>query len=487
MHYYPDYRTLGLRKVVFKNTSALIIGRGLSMLFSLASSILVVRYLGSERLGGYASIYAYVSLFSFLTTLGMEQILIRQSSRFKDKFGQIIGTGSILSCQLSVVACVLALSSSVVLGYAKGFRLIFFMAVIDALLLSPLRLSGIVFQIYMKQWYTVYISVARQFLWIIIIVVFIFFKFGLAWIILGRLLCSFFEALATFVFARRLIPFGWHFNYSAAKSILKGSWPIALSALGGAIYHRIDQVMLHMITGDKSLGYYAAGVSIAELFSIFAIAITSTMLPILSDIAADKERFQHYFKICFRYLGFILFGICATVTVGSPLIIRLLYGGKYLESAKVLSVLIWSEAGVFFGLMICTALIARGQEKLIPISTTLGAIINVLLNLLWIPKWGIIGAAWATVISYNLVGFILFFLFSSTRDLASIGARVSILPFLTALSLVVAASFVKPDLISIISVFVLYLGGMFIFKVLNKNDLRAITELLFKGVKASPI
>lgn len=486
MQHYPDYKTLGLRKIVFKNTSALIIGRGLGMLFSLLSSVLVVRYLGSERLGGYASVYAYVGLFSFLTTLGMEQILIRQSSRFKDKFGQIIGTGSILSCQLSVVACVLALSSSIVLGYAKSFRLIFFMAVIDVLLLSPLRLSGIVFQIYMKQWYNVYISVARQFLWTIIIIVFIFFKFGLAWIILGRLLCSFLEALATIVFARRLLPFGWHFDYSAAKSIIKGSWPIALSALGGAVYHRIDQVMLHMITGDKSLGYYAASVNIAELFSIFAIAITSTMLPILSDIAADKERFQHYFRTCFRYLGLILFGICAVITAGSPLIIRLLYGGKYLESAKVLSVLIWSEAGVFFGLMMCTALIARGQEKLTLINSILGAAINVLLNLLWIPKWGGIGAAWATVISYNLVGFVLFFLFSSTRDLVFIGVRVSILPFLTALALVAAVSFIKPGLISVILVFVLYLGGMLIFGILNKNDLRPIKELLFKSAKASP-
>lgn len=475
------YQLLDPKKIIFQNTSAILGGRAANLILSLISSVLVVRYLGSERFGQYASLYAYLTLFSWLTTFGMEQIVVSESAKQKENTERLLGIATFISSFLSIFATGLAILGSVIFGYANVMQKLLFIAAVDLLLLAPLRLHGVVFQIYLRQWYGAWISIARQSLWVILLWVFIALRVDLPIIILGRLCCSFLEALATFLFARRFIPFRYCLNSFMAQGILKQAWPIALSGVCISIYHRIDQIILHVSAGNQQLGYYAASVNIAELFSIFAIALMSTMLPVLSKIVSQKERFEHYVKICFRYLISFLFGICAVITSNSSLIVRLLYGNKYIKSAPALAILIWSELGVFSGLIICTVLIVRRMQKFILFSTIAGAVINLILNMLLIPKWGILGASWATVVSYNLAGFFIFLLFPATRDLWITGAKESVAPFLIGLFIAIFLSLNKfPQLTSMALAIILYLSGLFIFRVYNKNDLQLFLSMLGK-------
>jgi O-antigen/teichoic acid export membrane protein len=408
----------------------------------------------------------------------MEQVIVSKAAQIKDNIKQIMGTTTLLVAFLSVLATSLALLVSAIFGYARGLQILLFIAAIDLLLLFPLRITGLVFQLYLKQWYGAGIAIGRQLLWIVVLSVLILLKAGLPAIILGRLFCSASEALAIFFFSRRFVRFGWwHGNVSFARQIIRESWPMALSALAGSIYHRIDQVMLHTLVGDRQLGYYVPAVNISELFSIFPIALMSTMLPILSKIILEKERFQRYLTFAFRYLMILVFGISTVVTLGSSVIITFLYGQQYSASSLFLSILIWSEAGVFLGVIICNALIAKGLQKLILLSTSLGAVINVALNLLLIPKWGIIGAAWATVISYNIAGIIAFLFIPASRSLAFNGIKISIYPFLAALFCIITL-FYFPRLVSITLAPILYVVVLFILKVWDENDSRLILNAL---------
>lgn len=482
MQNFHDYQSWDLKKIIFQNTAAIVIGRIVILLFTLSSSIILVRYLGSGKLGQYASFYAYPTIFGWLTTLGMEQIIVREAAKQRDKAEQIFSAAVVLSSLLSVAATVLAVLGSIVFGYAKGFQMLLFIAAIDMLLFSPLRLPGFIFQAYLKLWYWMGITIARQALWLIVIVLLILVRAQLPAIILGHLLCGFLEALAIFLCARRFVSLRWIWDSAIIRKILKNSWPIALSTLASSIYCRLDQVLLHTLSSDQKLGYYVVAVNIAEFFTIFAIAFTATMFPILSEISLQKERFEYYIKICFRYLMSFLFGICALLTVGSPLIVRMLYGKEYLLSSPVLSILIWSETGLFLGQIMVYALIARGLQKFIPISGAIAAITNIVLNIIWIPKWGPVGAAWATVISYNISGFFSFLIFPATRDLWIIGAKLSYKPFLIGLFCILIFGSTH-KLFAIFLIPVLYLSGLFAFQIWNKNDVRLILNLLFKPQK----
>ena len=463
------YETSVLRKIVFKNTSVLIFGRVANLLLTTLSSVLIVRYLGSEQLGQYASLYAYLALFSWLTSFGMEQILIRDTSKNSQKSPELFAAATLLSSLLSIIAASSAMLGAITLGYASSAKSLLFLACIDVLLLAPLRLSSAVFVARLKQWYWVGISVARQALWVVIILSIIHLRMGLTAVISGHLLSGLFEALAVFLLARRFVALRWRFDFSFAWNILKSSLPIALSGLAVSVYLRIDQVMLRILSGNQKLGYYVAAVKIAELCDIVGIALMNTMLPVLSSVAADRERFEHYVRTCFRYLMPFILGLCAITTIGSLPLMKALYGKEYLASSPVLSVLIWAEVWSFLSMVIGLSLIAKGLQKLALISSWSGAIANIILNAMFIPKWGPVGAAWATFISYSLAGFFALLPFSSARRLCVMGARESFIPVVLALSCVIILGPIGKPLALLLTPLV-YGAGLLSLKVWSIQD-----------------
>jgi O-antigen/teichoic acid export membrane protein len=126
--------------------------------------------------------------------------------------------------------------------------------------------------------------------------------------------------------------------------------------------------------------------------------------------------------------------------IAGPLV-DLFYGKQFHASAPLLVVLVWSEVPIFFGVVIANAIIAKNLQRYLPVSTVLGAIVNVALNLVFIPRWGALGASWATVISYCLASIFLFLGIRQTRAFAVQGLRIAFPPFALALGITVVLTF----------------------------------------------
>ena len=98
--------SLGAR--VFQNTAAQLIGRVISIGFSAATSILLARYLGKEKLGEYGAIYAYLALFGFLGSFCLEAILAREISVRREKGAELLRTGTLTALGFSITSVVIA-------------------------------------------------------------------------------------------------------------------------------------------------------------------------------------------------------------------------------------------------------------------------------------------------------------------------------------------------------------------------------------------
>jgi O-antigen/teichoic acid export membrane protein len=112
-----------------------------------------------------------------------------------------------------------------------------------------------------------------------------------------------------------------------------------------------------------------------------------------------------------------LFAFAAIIGVSffSELIINILYGETYLPAAPVLSIHIWSALFVFLGVLATRWLIIEKLQFYSTLITAVGAIINISLNFILIPKIGIVGASWSTLVAYAFSGFICFSFFKPTR------------------------------------------------------------------------
>jgi O-antigen/teichoic acid export membrane protein len=197
------------------------------------------------------------------------------------------------------------------------------------------------------------------------------------------------------------------FNKKLAISLLKDSWPLILSGLAVMIYMKIDQVMLQEMIGSEAVGLYSAAVRISEAWYFIPMVISSSLFPAIVNAKKQSEEL-YYARLQRLYdlMVWISIAIALPMTFLSDWVIKLLYGTEYSQAGSVLMIHIW--AGVFVSLGVITGkiVIVNNQQKNSVYSTFLGLFLNIFLNYIIIPIYGIKGAAFTTLISQIFSGFV---------------------------------------------------------------------------------
>lgn len=428
---------------VMQNTAVVFISRGLGLFLAGGASVLLARYLGVECMGEYGAIYAYIGLFSWLATWGFTPIAARECAKRRDEASSIVFTGVCISAAFALATGIAALAFSSLVHLGGRLFPLLVIATVEILLLVPVGLPGVIFQVDLKQWYNSGFSLLRQGIWFGIVVALYLAGAPLLYVLLGRLAVAAVESGLNWFVSKRLLVGPRRFLAPMGRMFIVHGSAIALSLLAYNIYLRIDQIMLHTMVGDRALGPYVVAVRVAELFEALPAAFVTSLFPMLCISARDTERFNRYLELAYRYMVFVAAGLSVALCVGARPIIHLLYGTQYAATAPLVAILIWSEIGTFFGTVLNVGLLAKNLQHYTPWPPVAGAVINIGLNLYFIPHWHAMGAAWATVISYWLCWPLVPVFFGPSRKLFWVGFRS--LAGLSALGLfVTAAAFLLP-------------------------------------------
>jgi O-antigen/teichoic acid export membrane protein len=420
---------------VMQNTAVVFISRWIGLLMAGAASVMLTRALGPERLGEYAVIYSYLALFGMLSSFGIGPILTREAAQNREDAGSILFTGMCLAAGFAITTGVLALAISPLLHLNGKLFPLLAIASVEIFLLVPVTLSALIFQVDQKQWYSSGFSIIRQAIFLSIVFAVYLLGAPLLYVILGRLAAAGIEAGLNFWKAQKLLGPHRKFLSPVARRLIHGGFVISAVTIASTIYLRIDQVMLHAMAGDFVLGHYAAAVRVSELFEALPAAFGSALFPLLCISLADAPRFRRHIDIGFRYM--ILAGASLSVVccLGARPIMHLYGGAKYSGSAPLLAVLIWSEIPIFFASTFCNGLLAGNLQKIVLWPTIAGAALNIGLNFYLIPRWGALGASWATVIAYWFCWTLVFIPIRASREMFTIGLRL-LIP-ITALALAI--------------------------------------------------
>jgi len=219
-----------------------------------------------------------------------------------------------------------------------------------------------------------------------------------------------------------------------AKSLLSQSWPYIISGLLISVYMKIDLVMIKEIEGDFSAGQYAAAARLSEACYFIPMTIVASLFPaILNAKSRDEDEYRHRVSNLYSLMFFLSVAISLSVVFFSSTIVELLYGSEYSLASKVLSIHVIASVFVFIGVSSDRWLLAEGLQKYSAINTFFGAAANVALNYLLIPRFGIEGAAWATLISYSVSAYFCLAIWTRTRRnfylITRAATRVPVLKF----------------------------------------------------------
>jgi len=194
----------------------------------------------------------------------------------------------------------------------------------------------------------------------------------------------------------------WRASKAKAIELLTQSWPVILSGMAIMIYFRIDVVMLKMMQGAQAVGIYAAATRISEVWYVIPSAIVSSVTPAIMRARHNPVLYYARLRRLFSLMTFLALTIGSVLALCSRWIVHLLYSEPYSAASPVLAIHAWASVFVFLGVAQAPWDFSENRLKLSFYRTLAGAVANVLLNLVLIPRYAAAGAAVATVVSYAI-------------------------------------------------------------------------------------
>lgn len=403
--------------ITAKNSIWMISATIIQMIISLFINRVVANYLTINDYGVLNYSISFVTFFTSFCNLGLSSIIIKELINNKKKNGELLGTSIVMRLTSSLISTLVIIILIFILkGNSKE--------IIICAVLQSLALFFDSFNIINLWFQSIYKSKVVAIIGLITYLIVAAYKIFL--VLTGKLVYwfAFANSLTSIIIAIMLIIIyfkhngqKFSFNVKTAKYLLKNSYHFILSGLMIAIYAQTDKIMIGSMIKDISLvGIYSVATTIVNLWSFVPNSIITAYNP--SIVSAKNTSYELYIKRVKQLYSIILWAsilYAVFITIFSKLIITILYGTKYLAASTSLSISVWGVMFSFAGVVREIWLVNENKQKFSKWFALIGAIVNVILNIIMIPLLGIVGAAIATCITQIMVGLIGNLFFKETR------------------------------------------------------------------------
>lgn len=401
----------------FKNTLWYLIEKLLRLIFGLFVGVWVARYLGPKQYGQLNYVIAFVGLFTPLSKLGLDGIISREVAKNDNNTDSILSTTLLLKL---IVSIILVFISSFYMLFSKKDLIYFYLSIIlsSTLVFKSFEVLEFYFRAKVK---AKYISIATIFsltLSSIIKIYLIIMKFSLIYFAIINLVEVLFIAIILFgyflnenyVLSLRKI------SLNLGQKLIKESWPLIIGSFFAIIYLNIDKVMIEGILDSSSVGQYSAAVKVSTIWYFIPMSIGwSIQTAIVNAKKINEKLYYTRLQLLTTVTVIIAYLLIIPIAIFSKEIIFLLFGENYIKGGEVLVIHIFSSLFIFLNVGRSLWILNESYFKFEMSANILGGILNIVLNLYFIKKFGIVGAAWATLCSYLFSFFLSGAFFSQAR------------------------------------------------------------------------
>ncbi|TMF89543.1 MAG: flippase [Chloroflexi bacterium] len=381
--------------------SALVVGaRAVAKLAVFAVVVLLVRHLGDERFGRFATMVVYVTLVGVVADLGLQTVFIRDVSRDRGEFrrylSNLVGTRFVLSvAALVLLAGALRLFTPVLFPYTIA-------AFVLLLTTSYSSLLRAVFYIRGRLIYEALAIIAEAILLLALTLVAI--SRGATWDVFLWVYSA--GYLFTCLFAIAIIRWRWKERIEArldpafVRHLLVAGVPLALGFTITTIYAQLDVVLLQVLKGFQMVGWYAAANRFVDAVAWIPQSAMGAVFPALSLVAATEgRRLVFAYEKSFKMLAIIALPLAVGIGVTADSLVTLTFGHGFDQSIPALRILAPSIALLFVNNAFIYTLTAINRQVDFTRLSLATLVVNITLNLLLIPAYGYLGAAAASTLT----------------------------------------------------------------------------------------
>lgn len=386
----------------FNNTGWLLFAQVFALATSFFVSALVARRLGPEDYGIFNYAFSFVSIFAVFFFISPNSIINRELIKYPEKEKELLGT----SLVFKIVGGLLTLLFSSILALFGNFdSLTVKLVVIFSIFFTAqsFEVIALLFQSRVEAKKIALSQVLANFLSSILKIVWVFNSSDLLVLSYIYIADAIFNSLF-FIFyyyrsAGRIKT--WRFDRLIFVNILRSSLSLMFSGLAILAILKVDQIIIGEFMGKTAVGFYAVADRLTEIWNFIPRLVCLSLF--VAIVNAQKTNFEVY-KSRLKQLYWLMFFLSLFITVAilvisRPLILNL-FGDEYAASINILRVYVLSLPGLFLFTAANQSLVAENREKLILISNLIALSLNVILNFIFLPRFGLIGSAWATVITF---------------------------------------------------------------------------------------
>lgn len=402
-----------INSVYIKNTIILMFDNITRIIISFIISVFIARFFGPLKFGTINYVLAVVSVLQVLVTFGFPDIALRD-------LGLNIQPDTTILSTIIRIRWILAS-----IAYFLGFILFYFFLdnqLINIYLILGIELFCVIFHIY-KQWFQIkslnkYVVLSSQISFIFLTVtkvLYLCFCDNL-YIYAVILVFSFFlESAMLYFFYKHvsknsLLGRKALFDKDYAKTLIRSSFPLVLQNFAIIIYMKVDQIMIGKMLSASDVGIYSIAVTISELVYFIPMATSNAFYPKIANAKKEGADYKEIISRVGQVNTIIMLCFSLFCLVFMPFFIKLVYGEAYIAAGHIIQIHAWASIFVAVGVSNGCYLIFNGQQKLSLYATTVGAILNIILNFILIPYMGIKGAAVATLICQAISSFVFYLL-----------------------------------------------------------------------------
>ena len=394
------------KEKVVRNIVWAVTGKVVTLLGGLLVGIFVARYLGPDQYGLMSYVVSYVSIFQVLAAFGLDNIEIREESRSPEEKDKILGTAFSIKVTLAAIA-ILLVALTVWLFEADSFTKWMIILYSISMIANSFGVIRNYFTSLVWNEYVVKTEITRTFIGAAIKVGLLLLQAPLVWFIVATLLDTILIAGGYIVSYRRKVDSvrKWTFDMGMAKFMIKQSFPLAVSLSAVLIYHRLDQVMVGKLLTNTELGYYSVACKFTEIIMFIPTILTQTITPILVRIhKANFDEYRAKTQLFVNITVWVCIIMSIIVAFCSHIIIICTFGAQYLPATIILQVLSFKTVGDALSSTAGHMIIIEGKQQYAWIRSVTACFVCVGLNLICIPRWGTIGTAIASILTYLYAG-----------------------------------------------------------------------------------
>ncbi|MBI2664047.1 flippase [Candidatus Woesearchaeota archaeon] len=389
-----------MRVSVFENIGFLFVSDIISRLLSFALFLAIAHTLGKSGLGDYSFIFAFIGLFVVFNDLGIQVLFVRDVAKDLKQTAHILSNALTMKLFLGIVVAVITAAAVNFSSVSGEVILSVYVVAFATFIFSIKTILMAVFYAHERMLFVSIAKVLEMFLAVVLGLAAVIAGYGLLGIAFAFLAAYSITLVVTLAAVRNIVPLQLGFDFAFQKQFLRDSMPFWFSSLFVAIYFRIDTVMLTFMQGSAATGLYNASYRLLDALYFIPSAIIGAVFPAMSRLYVSGMA---NLRVLYRKVFYYLFALALPMGVGVTLLAERLtffiFGAEFSGSHVALQILIWALVAIFLSSLTGFLMNAINKQLTFTLITAAAAFINVALNLVFIPLWSFIGAAFTTVIT----------------------------------------------------------------------------------------